>query len=115
MIADPRQPQWSRLADQFTENAVSTGERADTPAKLLIDPDGEEAGKAGLLIVEDAHRGISRARQVAGFVQDPDQNRIGLAFGDERSANLEQSFEPIGVQVDGFHPCCAPELRAYRP
>ena len=71
MVADSRQPQRPRLADQFTEKAMPTRERADPPAKLVVNPDREEACEAGLLLVENAHRRVPARPSTRGLRSKP--------------------------------------------
>ena len=92
MVADPRQPQRLRIADQLAEDAVAARQRADPLAQLVVDPDGEEASQLALVVVEDAERRVPRPGQLARGLDHLLEHGFGIVLGDQPAADLEQAL-----------------------
>ena len=48
--------------------------------------------------IEDSQGGIARARQIAGRVQNPAEDRLQIELGDEASPNLDQAAKSRLIQ-----------------
>ena len=50
-------------------------------------------------LVEHAERGVARAGQLAGDVEHLRQQRLEVALGDERTADLDEPAQPLPVEI----------------
>ena len=95
MVADPRQPQRLRSADQLAEDAAAARQRADPLAHLVVDPDGEEASQLALVVVEDAERRVPRPGELARGLDHLLEHGFGIVLGDQPAADFEQAQEVL--------------------
>ena len=65
------QSQGVRVAYQLAQHAAAPGQRSDLVSRLIVDARVEEALQPGLVLVHDPERGVLRAGQVAGGIEDP--------------------------------------------
>ena len=70
MIADVREPQGFGLADQEAEHAATLGKGPYLHPGDVVDANRDESLEAGAIGIEDSQGGITRARQIAGSVQN---------------------------------------------
>ncbi len=90
MVADVGEAQRPRLLDQQSEHATAAGQVADSPSRLLVDAAGDEALQLLAVAVEHAERRVPRPGQLAGDLEHPLEDHLGVKLGDEAAADFDQ-------------------------
>ncbi|OEV17632.1 hypothetical protein AN221_26675 [Streptomyces nanshensis] len=94
MLGEFTEPQWLRVADQLTEEAVAGGEVADPFPYVVVDADREELGE--LLVVPDhAQRPVLGVDEDDRRLDDPPQHLGQRQFPADRHDGLQQAVEPV--------------------
>ena len=81
MSAEFRDPQCVRIGDQQAEDPPAGGPLADSLFLLGVEPDGDELGEGGALIVEHSEGAVAGIGHRAGLLDDVPQQRRQLEVG----------------------------------
>ena len=89
--ADVGQSQRLRVVDQHPEHAAPMREVADRAVRLLVDALGEELVEQLAPLVEHADRGVPRAGQLLGEVEQPIEHRVGIQLGHDGPPDVQET------------------------
>src|SRR5919202_1076949 len=95
LVADVVQAQRPRIADQDAEDPVAARQVPDGTVGLLVDAERDEPLETLAAVVEDAERGIPRARELLGDLEDTVQEPLDIELGYERTPHIEQAEEAL--------------------
>ncbi len=98
MVADVGEAQRPRLLDQQPEHAAAAGQVADRPPRSIVDAAGDEALQLLAVAVEHAERRVPRPGQLTGDLENPVEDDLGVEFGDEAAADIDQFPQPAFVE-----------------
>jgi len=96
MRADIREPQRHRMLNQFPQHSPAARERADPPACVLIDPDGDEPLKLIPRLIQHPERHIPGTRHLPRSFNHPFEDRIEIEVGNYPLGDLK---EPPQIQA----------------
>ena len=100
MRADVVQDQRARILDQQRRGCPRPRGSSPIAARVSAStPAGEEALQAAPLRVEHADRGVARAGQLTGDVEQPLEHDLEVELGHQRPPRLEQPPGLRGVQL----------------
>jgi hypothetical protein len=98
MLVQVMQSQWSRVIDQQSEDAATSGQRTNFSSCGLVDSDGQELRKQAH-VVDDTERSVSRVNELDGGLDDAVQNGLQIKAG----ANDKESVEQAAVYRTVLH------------
>jgi len=90
VLRDIMQPYRHRLVDQQPEDAAAPRKVADRGVNLGLLPGGQELRQLAPLVVEHAQRGVPRAAQLAGGLQDALEEDVQVELGRERTTHVQE-------------------------
>ena len=105
VLADVGEAQRLWIADQHAEHAAAARQLADRLARLLVDPEGQEALERGAPLVEDPERRVAGAGDLAGGREDPVEDGLGSSSATSarpaasRLAIRSESSDPLISQL----------------
>jgi hypothetical protein len=97
MLADVRQPQRTRIADEHAEDAAAARGFADRAHSSFVDPRSEEPREP---LVEHAERGVPGTGDLERRVEHPAQDRVGVEVGHQCPTCLKQATKGNVVACD---------------
>jgi hypothetical protein len=88
VLADVREAQRHRIADQLAQHSVAAGQRPDPPRLLLVDAEGDEPRQLGAVVGEDAEGGVAGVGEFAGGAEDAPQHGVRIELGEHVARQL---------------------------
>ncbi len=109
MIADRGDPQRLRAVDQHAEDAAATRQVADQAMRLGIDATRDEALELAAVTIEDPERGVVRAGDPTGGLQNPVEHSFWIELREQVASDVDQATQPLLVEVvvHGLQPVTA--------
>src|SRR5438270_6901783 len=115
MLADIAEPERARIVDEHAQHPAATGEVADSPVRLGIDPACDEALELSAGGIEDPQGGVARSGDVAGALQDLVEDGLRLELGEQASSHLDQAAQTILIQLVRVRQSVRPGTRLLDP
>ena len=103
ILAEVVQPQRLRVADQDAEDPPAARQLADRRVRLGVDPVVRKRSSCEPLPVDHAQRGVARAGELGGRLDEPLQERVERQLRGQRDACLDQRAQAIFARPDRVH------------
>jgi hypothetical protein len=97
VLAEVVDAQRDRVLDEHAEDAPPARQLPDRVVRGLVDPAREELGELAAVLVEDAQRGVPRARQLARRLEHPVEHDVEVELRQQAAPDLDEADQPVVV------------------
>ena len=97
VVGDLVEPQRLGVADQHAQEAAPAREVADRVVRRRVHPGRQESLQRVPGLVDHAERGVARAGDRGGGLDDLLQERVERELGAERDTCVDEDAEPVGL------------------